>query len=197
MGFKRLILLLFILGTISQSWGDLIINYSIIQANWTNLPNSYNFSVNIWLDNTKDNPIVKETPYAKFIVWIEKYTTYNNEYKIYTNATTINGYKSIYYKAELFNSSGDHPKGTSGWNPTYEWGDEDGEVWYWGAILESDFGEHSTTETPIPFPVIPIILLVIPIIILKMVKNEKDYFFIFNFISILWMSIQQSPEYGG
>jgi hypothetical protein len=172
MDFKRLIFLLFILGAISQSCEGLTINYSIIQANWTNLSTPYNFSVNVEPENTKDNPIIKETDYARFVVWIEKDNAHNNEYKIWTNATTINGYLSIYYRAELFNSSGEHPSGTAGYNPTYAWGDCDGEAWYWGAVIESEIENPSTTKTPTPLPVILITLLVvIPILIIKLVKK--------------------------
>ena len=142
-----IIFLILIIAFVSQCYADATIKYSITQANWTNLTTPYNFSVKAWLDNDESNPIIKETPYARFVVWVEpdSNASHVDEYLVHTNATTINGYASIYYKAELFNSSGEHPT-TSGSNPTYAWGDSDGEHWYWGAILKSEFGDKEKQQ---------------------------------------------------
>jgi hypothetical protein len=160
---NKLIFLIFVLGLLTQSCADLTIEYSIIQANWTNLTTPYNFSIKVWLDNNKSNPVVKETPYARFVVWIEPDSNYVDEYLVHTNATTINEYASIYYKAELFNSSGEHPTTTSGSNPTYAWGDPNGIHWWWGAILKSDFGDKEKQQTNVKtsIPLIAIILSII------------------------------------
>jgi hypothetical protein len=164
---NKLIFLIFVLGLLTQSCADLTIKYSITQANWTNLATPYNFSVKVWKDNTKDNPIVKKTTYAKFIIWVENESS---GYKIYTNATTINGYKSIKYKAELFNASGEHPSGV-GSNPTEAWGSETGGLIYWTPIKADDFGGHSSTKTPIPLGALILTLIAIPLLTLKMVRK--------------------------
>ena len=152
-----------VIGFISQSYADITIEYSIIQANGTNLATPYNFSVKAWLDNNESNPVIKETPYARFVVWIEpdSNTSHVDEYLVHTNATTINGYASIYYRAELFNSSGEHPTTTAGSNPTYAWGDSNGIHWYWGAILRLEFGDKEEPNVKTSIPLIAIVLSII------------------------------------
>jgi len=168
---NKFILLILVLGVLTLSYADMTINYSIIEANWSNLTTPYNFSVNVWKDNTKNNPVVKETPYAKFIIWVEKYT---NGYKILNNATTINGYKSIKYRAELFNASGEHPSGVGNNPANNQYGDETGITWYWEGVSESDFSSYqTTTKSPIPLGALIITLIVIPLLTLKIIKSKN------------------------
>jgi hypothetical protein len=168
---SSIIFSILVIAFISQSYADVTIKYSITEANWTSLSSPYNFSVKVWKDNTKDNPIIKETPYARFTIWAK---LEGGSYGIYTNVTTINGYKSVKYNAELFNASGEHPSNV-GYNPANDqWGDEDGELMHFGGILESDFGSHQTesnqtAKTPIPLSALIITLITIPLLTLKRV----------------------------
>ena len=172
MNIKKLIFITFALIFISQVFGDLTIKYSIYYINNTTyegpLTTPYNFSVDVWIDNTKDNPVIRNTPYAKFVVWVEKDPNYANEYKIWTNATTNNPpYLKIWYNAKLYDENGTLLNSANGL-----YGDADGEAWYWGAVLKSNFGSHQTTKTPLSLPVILILLLlVIPAIVWSAMKK--------------------------
>ena len=172
MNIKNLLIVVFALLIFPQIFGDLTIKYSIYYINNTTyegaLATPYNFSIDVWIDNTKDNPVIKYTPYAKFVVWVEKDPNYDNEYKIWTNATTNNPpYLKIWYNAKLYDENGTLLNSANGL-----YGDADGEAWYWGAVLKSNFGSHQTTKTPLSLPVILILLLlVIPAIVWSAVKK--------------------------
>ena len=133
---KKLLILLIVSAIIPYTIADITIDYSIKEANWAVLSTPYNFSVDVGIDNTANNPIVVETPYAKFIIWVEKVDS--KHYAVYTKSTTTNGYLSIYYMAEVFNADGKHPTNIIN-NPIYAWGSSNGIIWYWWGASESDF----------------------------------------------------------
>ena len=133
---KKLLILLIVSAILPYAIADITIDYSIKEANWAALSTPYNFSVDVGIDNTANNPVVVETPYAKFIIWVEKVDS--KYYAVYTKSITTNGYLSIYYMAELFNANGKHPADITN-NPTYAWGDSNGIIWYWWGVSESDF----------------------------------------------------------
>ncbi|AEF96354.1 hypothetical protein [Methanotorris igneus] len=166
--YHKVIFLILALMFITQSYAYLTVKYSILEANGIPLSSPYNFTVLVSKENTITNPIVEETPYARFVIYVENK---NDEWNLYTNATTINGYSSIKYKAELFNASGEHPAGVDN-NPTTVYGDSDGEFWYWGGIPDSDFGSNQTpVKSPIPLGAVILTLIIIPLITLRrMVK---------------------------
>ena len=127
MNIKNLLIVVFALLIFPQIFGDLTIKYSIYYINNTTyegaLTTPYNFSIDVWIDNTKDNPVIKYTPYAKFVVWVEKDPNYANEYKIWTNATTNNPpYLKIWYNATLYDENGTLLNSANGL-----YGDADGE----------------------------------------------------------------------
>ena len=172
MNIKNLLIVVFALLIFPQIFGDLTIKYSIYYINNTTyegpLATPYNFSVDVWVDNTKDSPVIRDTPYAKFVVWVEKDPNYANEYKIWTNATTNNPpYLKIWYNATLYDENGTLLNSANGL-----YGDADGEAWYWGAVLNTNFGSHRTTKTPLSLSVILILLLlVIPAIVRSAMKK--------------------------